>query len=38
MHLAGKTYDEVYSTFRWEVPPRFNIGARDLRRPCRAHA
>ena len=34
MHLAGKTYDEVYSTFRWEVPPRFNIG----RAICDVHA
>jgi acetyl-CoA synthetase len=25
MHLAGKTWEEVASTFRWEVPPRFNI-------------
>ena len=34
MHLAGKTYDEVYRTFRWEVPPRFNI-ARAI---CDIHA
>ncbi len=25
MHLAGKTWEEVTRTFRWEVPPRFNI-------------
>ena len=25
MYLAGTTYDEVYRTFRWEIPPRFNI-------------
>jgi acetyl-CoA synthetase len=25
MHLAGKTYQEVYDSFRWETPPRFNI-------------
>jgi acetyl-CoA synthetase len=25
MHLAGSTYDEVISTFRWEVPVTFNI-------------
>jgi acetyl-CoA synthetase len=25
MHLAGTTYEEAYSTFRWEVPARFNI-------------
>jgi len=22
----GKSYDEVYGGFRWELPPRFNIG------------
>lgn len=26
MFLAGRTYDEVCSTFRWDIPPRFNIG------------
>ena len=26
MHLAGRTYDEVYRSFRWEIPQRFNIG------------
>ncbi len=25
MHLAGKTYEEVYRSFRWEMPARFNI-------------
>jgi acetyl-CoA synthetase len=25
MYLAGANYDEVYRTFRWEVPERFNI-------------
>ncbi len=25
MHLAGKTYEEVYWSFRWETPARFNI-------------
>ncbi|MFO7298403.1 MAG: AMP-binding protein, partial [Pseudomonadota bacterium] len=25
MHLAGSTYEEVYNTFRWEIPSRFNI-------------
>ena len=25
MHLAGKTYEEVYKSFRWETPARFNI-------------
>jgi acetyl-CoA synthetase len=25
MYLSGSTYEEVYSTFRWEVPARFNI-------------
>ena len=25
MHLAGATYEEVYRSFRWEVPARFNI-------------
>jgi acetyl-CoA synthetase len=25
MHLAGKTYQEVYDCFRWETPARFNI-------------
>ncbi len=25
MHLAGKTYEEVYRSFRWETPARFNI-------------
>ena len=25
MHLAGTTYDEVYGSFRWEMPARFNI-------------
>jgi acetyl-CoA synthetase len=25
MHLAGKTWAEVATTFRWELPPRFNI-------------
>lgn len=25
MHLAGKTYEEAYRGFRWEVPARFNI-------------
>jgi|SRR5581483_232318 len=25
MHLAGKTYEEAYRTFRWELPARFNI-------------
>src|SRR6476646_8410847 len=34
MHLAGTTYEEAYSTFRWEVPARFNI-ARAI---CDDHA
>jgi acetyl-CoA synthetase len=34
MHLAGRTYEEAYSTFRWEVPARFNI-ARAI---CDDHA
>jgi acetyl-CoA synthetase len=34
MHLAGRTYEEAYSTFRWEVPARFNI-ARAI---CDYHA
>jgi acetyl-CoA synthetase len=34
MHLAGKTYEEVYRTFRWELPERFNI-ARAI---CDVHA
>jgi acetyl-CoA synthetase len=34
MHLAGKTYAEVTHTFRWEIPPRFNI-ARAI---CDVHA
>ena len=34
MHLAGRTYEEVTRTFRWEVPPRFNI-ARAI---CDSHA
>src|SRR5690606_16047502 len=25
MYLAGTSYTEVYSTFRWGIPPRFNI-------------
>jgi acetyl-CoA synthetase len=25
MYLAGSTYADVYRTFRWEVPDRFNI-------------
>ena len=25
MFLAGRTYDEVRETFRWDIPPRFNI-------------
>ena len=25
MHLAGKTYEQVYRDFRWELPARFNI-------------
>jgi acetyl-CoA synthetase len=25
MHLAGKTYEEVYANFCWETPARFNI-------------
>ena len=43
MHLAGTTYEEAYSTFRWEVPARFNIAraicddhaaAHPMRRRC----
>jgi acetyl-CoA synthetase len=34
MHLAGKTYEEAYSTFRWEMPARFNV-ARAI---CEDHA
>src|SRR6478672_10722884 len=34
MHLSGKTYEEVYRTFRWETPARFNI-ARAI---CDVHA
>ena len=34
MHLAGPTWEEVAATFRWEVPPRFNI-ARAI---CDVHA
>jgi acetyl-CoA synthetase len=34
MHLSGKTYDEVYRTFRWELPERFNV-ARAI---CDVHA
>jgi acetyl-CoA synthetase len=34
MHLAGKTYEELTRTFRWEIPPRFNI-ARAI---CDIHA
>jgi acetyl-CoA synthetase len=34
MHLAGKTYEEVTRTFRWEIPERFNI-ARAI---CDVHA
>jgi acetyl-CoA synthetase len=25
MRVAGRTYDEVYTSFRWDVPERFNI-------------
>ena len=34
MYLAGKTYEDVYRTFRWELPERFNI-ARAI---CDIHA
>jgi len=27
MHLAGETYEQLYATFRWELPARFNIAA-----------
>ncbi len=27
MHIAGQTYDEVRTTFRWEIPARFNMAA-----------
>jgi acetyl-CoA synthetase len=36
MHLAGKTYDEVIRTFRWEVPERFNIAEAICDRHARA--
>jgi acetyl-CoA synthetase len=36
MHLAGSTYDDVYSTFRWEVPERFNIADAICDRHARA--
>jgi acetyl-CoA synthetase len=36
MHLAGATYDEVYRSFRWEVPERFNIADAICDRHARA--
>ncbi len=25
MRVAGRSYDEAYDSFRWDIPPRFNI-------------
>ena len=25
MHFAGDSYDDIYATFRWELPGRFNM-------------
>lgn len=42
MHLGGRDYDEVYNSFRWEIPHRFNIGeaicSRHARRSAEAPA
>ncbi|MCC0031060.1 MAG: AMP-binding protein [Brucellaceae bacterium] len=27
MHFAGDSYDDIYATFRWELPGRFNMAA-----------
>jgi len=35
MHLAGSTYDELMSTFRWEVPEMFNVGEAVVTRHAR---
>jgi acetyl-CoA synthetase len=37
MHLAGRTYDEVVRTFRWEIPERFNIAAAISDRHAASH-
>jgi acetyl-CoA synthetase len=36
MHLAGATYDELYGSFRWELPQRFNIAEAISGRHARA--
>ena len=38
MHLAGRTYEEAYRSFRWETPARFSIAEAICERHAAANA